>query len=185
MNPVTLPIADEQTADEQTADEQTAGESRTDDLLGPLADIVCELEQQRGVTPVLVSDDRVVLSDDFYVGLCAAVAKRSGRSVRLDILPGHRLSPSGRVYRSVAGQSVGPWLPAVVASAIFGPLRRRAIKRLSNRLPARSRIESTAAVARPGGSLRELVIGLAGPADELPSFAEEVVFDVGLGRRAA
>jgi hypothetical protein len=175
MNPVTVPIADE----------LSANELPSDDLLGPLADIVCELEQKRGVTPVLVSDDRVVLADDFYVGLCDAVAKRSGRAVRLDLLPGHRLAPGGRVYRSVAGQSIGPWLPASIATAIFGPLRRRAIKRLSNRLPAGSRIESTAAVARPGGSLRELVIGVAGPADELPSFAEEVVFDVGLGRRAA
>jgi hypothetical protein len=157
----------------------------SDDLLGPLADIVCELEQNRGVTPVLVSNDRVVLADDFYVGLCAAVARRSGRSVRLDLLPGHRLSPGGQVYRFVAGQSFGPWLPASVASTIFGPLRWQAIKRLSSRLPTGSRIESTVAVARPGGSLRELVIGLAGPTDELPSFAEEVFFDIGLGRRAA
>jgi hypothetical protein len=157
----------------------------TDDLLGPLADIVCELEQKRGVTPVLVSGDRVVLSDDFYVGLCAAVARRSGRAVRLDLLPGHRLSPNGRVYRSFAGQSIGPWLPASIASTIFAPLRRQTIQRLARQLPAGSRIESTVAVARPGGSLRELVIGLAGPGDELPSFAEEVVFDVGLGRSAA
>ncbi len=157
----------------------------TDDLLGPLADIVCELEQNRGVTPVLVSDDRVVLADDFYVGLSAAVARRSGRAVRLDLLPGHRLSPRGRVYRSFAGQSLGPWLPAAFASTIFAPLRRQAIRRLSRRLPAGSRIESTVAVARPGGRLRELVIGLAGPVDELPSFAEEVVLDIGLVRRAA
>ncbi|HBJ38810.1 MAG TPA: hypothetical protein DDZ51_29495 [Planctomycetaceae bacterium] len=155
------------------------------DLLDPLADIVCELEQKRGVTPVLVSDDRVVLADDFYVGLCLAVSKRSGRSVRLDILPGHRLSPTGRVYRCVAGQAIGPWLPAAMASVIFAPLRRRAICRLSRHLPTGSRIESTVAVSRPGGSLRELVIGLAGPTDELPSFAEEVFFDMGLARQAA
>lgn len=157
----------------------------SDDLLGPLANIICELEQHRGVTPVLVSDARVVLADDFYVKLCEAVAKRSGRAVRLDLLPGHRLSTSGRVYRFVAGQRIGPWLPASIASTIFGPLRRQAIKRLSSRLPSGSRIESTAAVARPGGSLRELVIGLAGPADELPSFAEEVAFEVGLKQQAA
>lgn len=155
------------------------------ELLEPLANIVCELEQKRGVTPVLVSDLRVVLADDFYVGLCEAVAKRSGRSVRLDLLPGHQLAPGGRVYRAIVGQSIGPWLPASIASAIFGPLRRQAIKRLSSRLPSGSRIESTVAVARPGGSLRELVIGLAGPSDELPSFAEEVVFDIGLVKRAA
>jgi hypothetical protein len=52
-------------------------------------------------------------------------------------------------------------------------------------LPSGSRIESTVAVARPGGSLRELVIGLAGPNDELPSFAEEVIFEIGLTRQAA
>ena len=80
MNLVTVPIADE----------LSANEIPNDDLLGPLADIVCELEQKRGVTPVLVSNDRVVLSDEFYVGLCAAVAKRSGRAVRMDLLTGHR-----------------------------------------------------------------------------------------------
>jgi len=156
-----------------------------EELLGPLAEIVCQLEQKRGVTPVLVSDPRVVLADDFYVGLCIAVAKSSGRAVRLDLLPGHRLSPYGSVYQSWAGQSLGPWLPAMVASAIFAPLRTRSIKRLASRLPASARIESAFAVARPGGSLRELVIGLAGPSDELPAFAEEVIFDVGLERAVA
>lgn len=156
-----------------------------EDLLGPLAEIICELEQKRGVTPVLVSDRRVVLADDFYIGLCLAVTKRSGRAVRLDLLPGHRLSPYGSVYQSWAGRPLGPWLPAAVASAIFAPLRSRSIKRLAGRLPDSARIESAFAVARPGGSLRELVIGLAGPSDELPIFAEEVVFDVGLEKAAA
>lgn len=157
----------------------------TEMSLGPLVELICRLEQQRGVTPVLVCGDRLVIADDFYVELCLMVSTRSGRAVRLDLLPGHRLAPTGRVYRSWAGQTVGPWLPSPVASAIFGPLRRLTLKRLAKRLPPRARIESTVAVSRPGGSMKELVIGLAGPSDELPSFAEPVLLDVGLVRQAA
>jgi len=151
------------------------------DTLGPLADIICDLEQRRSVTPVLVTDPRLVLADEFYVRLCEAVVQRVGRPVRLDLLPGHRLS----LWGPASLLNVGPWLPAPLASAIFSPMRKAALKRLAKRLPGRARIESTVAVARPGGSLRELVIGLAGPNDQLPSFAEEVVLDVGLVRSAA
>jgi hypothetical protein len=151
------------------------------DTLGPLADIICDLEQRRSVTPVLVTDPRLVLADDFYVQLCEAVAQRVGRPVRLDLLPGHRLS----LWGTVSLLNVGPWLPAPIASAIFSPMRKMSLKRLAKRLPTRARIEYTVAVARPGGTLRELVIGLAGPHDQLPSFAEEVSLDVGLARNAA
>lgn len=149
-------------------------------FLEPLANIVCELELQRGMTPVLVSDPRIVLADAFYVELCKAVGEKSGRPVRLDFLPGHRLAWSGSSLRPPGTSPWGPWLPASIASMIFSPLRNRFLKRLGKKLPVRSRLEATVAVARPGGTLRELVIGLAGPEDELPKFARPISLDVGL-----
>jgi hypothetical protein len=145
--------------------------------LEPLANIVCQLELQRGMTPVLVSDPRIVLADAFYVELCKAVSEKSGRPVRLDFLPGHQLAWSGTPR---AASVCGPWLPASIASMIFSPLRSRFLKRLGKKLPVRSRLEATVAVARPGGALRELVIGLAGPKDELPKFARPISLDLGL-----
>jgi hypothetical protein len=142
--------------------------------LDPLVSVLCDIEDRGGMTPVLVSDPRLVLADEFYVGLCTAVAERSGRPVRLDLLPGHRLACHAGAMTRLGRWATAPWLPASAASAIFSPMRRRFIKRLAKRLPEQSRIESTAAVSRPGGPLRELVIGLAGPGDELPPFAQEI-----------
>ena len=142
--------------------------------LAPLVQVLIDIESRRGMTPVLVSDRRLVLADEFYVGLCQALQERSGRSVRLDLLPGHRLACGSSISRPLGNWARGPWLPATLAAAFFTPLRRLFCRRLARQLPRRSRIESTAAVARPGGTLRELVIGLAGPGDELPPFAQEI-----------
>src|SRR5690606_24727034 len=138
------------------------------------------IESRRGMTPVLVIDHALVLADEFYIGLCNAVAQRAGRPVRLDLLPGHRLAPRWSVAAAVTRLTGGPWLPPLLASAIFSPMRKLFLKRLTRRLPERARIESTAAVARPGGALRELVIGLAGPGDELPPFAQQIALGVEL-----
>lgn len=145
--------------------------------LDPLVQVLCEIEDRRGMTPVLVSDRRLVLADDFYIALCCAVRERTDRPVRLDLLPGHRLACRGL---ALGRWAAGPWLPASAASAIFSPMRKIFLNRLAERLPERSRIESTAAVARPGGPLRELVIGLAGPGDELPPFAQEILLGIDL-----
>lgn len=149
--------------------------------LAPLVQVLIDIEGRRGMTPVLVSDRRLVLADAFYVGLCQALLERSGRGVRLDLLPGHRLGCMSRVTGPLGKWASGPWLPATFAAAIFAPWRKLFCRRLAKQLPQRSRIESTAAVARPGGTLRELVIGLAGPGDELPPFAQEISLGTALG----
>lgn len=143
--------------------------------LQPLVQVLCELESQRGVTPVLVVDPRLVLADEFYVALCQQLTARTDRPVRLEVLPGHRFDVRG--LRPGAWWS-NPWLPAPVASTVWTPLRRRSIRRLAARLPARARVEPTLAVARPAGPLREMVVGLAGPRDELPRFAQEIIFGI-------
>jgi len=152
--------------------------------LAPLVQVLIDIESRRGMTPVLVSDRRLVLADAFYVGLCHALLERSGRGVRLDLLPGHRLACSTGILGPLGNWIRGPWLPATLAAAIFMPLRRLFCRRLAKQLPQRSRIESTVAVARPGGTLRELVIGLAGPGDELPPFAQEISLGTALGGHA-
>lgn len=149
--------------------------------LEPLVQVLIDIESRRGMTPVLVSDHRLVLADEFYVRLCQGLLQRSGRAVRLDLLPGHRLACGNALLGPLGKWIGGPWLPAALASAIFFPLRQLFFRRLASRLPERSRMESTAAVARPGGTLRELVIGLAGPNDELPPFAQEISLGTALG----
>jgi len=146
-------------------------ESPESATLEPLVRAVCELESQRGVTPVLVVDPRLVLADEFYVTLCRLLANRTGRSIRLEALPGHRFASNGRG----SGWLSHPWVPAPLASPILAPLRRRALRRVAARLPGEARLEPTLAVARPAGMLRELVVGLAGPRDELPRFAQEIL----------
>lgn len=139
--------------------------------LESLVAALCELESRQGVTPVLVSDPRLVLADDFYVTLCRCAAQQSGRRVRLDLLPGHRLAVIDSVAGKIGRWFSQPWLPPPVASVLNILGRKRILRRLANRLPREARIEATVSVSRPGGPLRELVIGLAGSDDELPRFA--------------
>lgn len=146
--------------------------------LAPMAQLLCDIENRRGMTPVLVIDHVLVLADEFYVNLCRTLVAQADRAVRLDLLPGHRLAPRWSGIETLARWTGGPWLPPPVASAIFSPMRRNFLRRLARQLPDRARIEATAAVARPGGALRELVIGLAGPGDELPAFAQEIAVGV-------
>lgn len=147
-------------------------------VLGPMARLLCDIESRRGMTPVLVIDHALVLADEFYVNLCHTLVARTDRAVRLDLLPGHRLAPRWAGIETLSRWAGGPWLPPSAASAIFSPMRKNFLKRLARQLPARARIEATAAVARPGGALRELVVGLAGPGDELPAFAQEIAVGV-------
>ncbi len=152
----------------------------------PLAELVCRLEQQRGLTPVLVCPTRVVLADAFYVGLCEAVIAESGRAVRLDLLPGHLLAPFGNRFADlVPRRPNAAWLPVPLAARLAKSTRRLSIHRLTKQLPDQASLEATATVARPNGRLRDLVIGLAGPTDQIPSFAEPVRFDLQLTGQAA
>lgn len=154
--------------------------------LAPLAELICRLEQQRCLTPVLVCPPQVVLADAFYVRLCQAAIEESGRNVRLDLLPNHWLAPLGDWWKPHhAGSTATAWLPVAVAGPLIRPTRKLAINRLAKQLPPQASIEATATVARPSGQLRDLVIGLAGAADQLPSFAEPVRFDLGLMGYAA
>lgn len=153
-------------------------EISADSRLEPLIQVLCELEGQRGVTPVLVVDPRLVLRDEFYISLCRQLIQRTGRHVRLDLLPDHRFACT-RGGTGFWGRLLGtPWLPAPLASMILAPLRKLTVRRVASRLPADARLESTVAVSRPGGVLRELVVGLAGPRDELPRFAQEIILGV-------
>ena len=148
------------------------------ETLEPMARLLCDIESRRGMTPVLVIDHALVLADEFYVNLCRTLVAQADRAVRLDLLPGHRLAPRWAGVETLVQWSGGPWLPPAAASAIFSPMRKNFLRRLARQLPDRARIEATAAVARPGGALRELVVGLAGPGDELPAFAQEIAVGV-------
>lgn len=148
---------------------QTSGHLQT------LVQLLIQLADQRGVTPVLVIDRRWVLADEFYVSLCHQCTACTGRPVRFDLLPGHGLGivdPSPRWWwRWLAA----PRLPVPLARVAAAPLRGASIRRLARRLAPRATVEPAVAVSRPGGPLRELVVGLAGPADELPRFAQEII----------
>ena len=153
-------------------------ENSPESRLEPLVQALCELESQRGVTPVLVVDPRLVLHDEFYISLCRQLIQRTGRQVRLDLLPDHRFA-CARGGAGFWGSLLStPWLPAPLSSTILTPLRKLSVRRVASRLPAEARLESTVAVSRPGGALRELVVGLAGPRDELPRFAQEIILGV-------
>ena len=106
---------------------------------------------KRGTTPVIVCARSIILMDEFYLALCRAVHSRSGCSIRLDILPGHRLS------------------------GMLGIIRRRShVQRLNKKLLGTATAGSTLALSRTNHPTSEIVIGLAGPKDELPSYAKSI-----------
>jgi hypothetical protein len=124
--------------------------AQADSALAELAKVIFACGKS-GTTPVIVCGHAIVLMDEFYVALCHAVRKRSGCSVRLDILPGHRLSGMLSVIR-----------------------RRSHLQRLNKRLMGTATVGSTLALSRTNHPTSEIVIGLAGPKDELPSYAKSI-----------
>jgi len=121
-----------------------------DTALAELAKVIFTCGK-RGTTPVIVCGHSIVLKDEFYLALCRAVREKSGCSVRLDILPGHRLS------------------------GMLGVIRRRShVQRLNKKLLGTATAGSTLALSRTNHPTSEIVIGLAGPKDELPSYAKSI-----------
>lgn len=119
----------------------------------PLADLAKVIAAcgRRGVTPVIKCNGALCLHDDFYLALCKAVRESSGCEVRLDLLPGYRLA--GR----------------------FARFRQRGlVHRLSKRLDGTGHVTSTIALSRTSPSPSEIVIGFAGPKDELPPYAKSI-----------
>ncbi len=121
-----------------------------DDALADLAKVIFTCGKG-GSTPVIVCGHSIVLMDEFYVALCRAVRSCSGCSVRLDILPGHRLS-----------------------GTVWSWWRKRRVKRLNIRLTGTATAGRTVALSRTKHPTSEIVIGLAGPKDELPSYAKSI-----------
>ena len=121
-----------------------------DDTLADLAKVIFACGKG-GATPVIVCGHSIVLMDEFYEALCRAVRSCSGCSVRLDILPGHRLSGT-------------MWLL----------WRKRHVNRLNKRLTGTATVGRTVALSRTKHPTSEIVIGLAGPNDELPSYAKSI-----------
>ncbi len=119
-----------------------------------------------GMTPVLVTSRKLSLTDGFYVALCQRLVAASARRVRLDLLPGHSLG-------WIAGDRTWPW----GLSALNHASRRRSVSRMMRRLPPHSSIVPTLALSRPGGPLRDVVVGLAGPSDDLPTYAQAIELD--------
>ena len=118
--------------------------------LSELATVISTVGRQ-GLTPVIVCDSSITLADEFYVALCVAVRARSGRDVHLDLLPGHRLT------------------------GLLGLLRHQQhVRRLRRRLANAGSVMLTVALSRTAQPSNEIVIGFAGPKDELPSYAKPI-----------
>jgi hypothetical protein len=106
---------------------------------------------KQGMTPVIVCSDRFMLEDAFYLALCDAVRAASGCEVRFDLLPGHRM----------------PGIRSRVS-------RRHSAQRLNKRLSGSGSASMTIALSRTSQPASEIVIGFAGPKDELPSYAKTI-----------
>jgi len=119
----------------------------------PLAELAVIITRcgRQGMTPVIVCGDAMTLRDEFYQSLCEAVRAASGCTVRLDVLPHHRL-------------------PGVIA-AIF---RDFAVSRFAKRLANFATVTTTVALSRSGHPSSEIVVGLAGKKDDLPSYAKAI-----------
>lgn len=128
-------------------------ENRYDSRRSPLAELARVIAScgKRGVTPVIKCDASITLRDEFYVALCQAVRAESGCDVRLDLLPDHRLAGNLRLLR-----------------------RQSHIRRLNRRLEGTASATPTIALSRSRISPSEIIIGLAGPKDELPPYAKAI-----------
>jgi hypothetical protein len=106
---------------------------------------------KQGMTPVIVCSDQFILQDDFYLALCDAVRAASGCEVRFDLLPGHRM-------------------PGI--RSLFS--RRHSAQRLNRRLSGNGSASMTIALSRTSQPTSEIIVGFAGPNDELPSYAKPI-----------
>jgi len=133
---------------------QDRDESMATQSLAELAGVILRIAHN-GQTPVIVCDDRILLCDGFYVALGISIHAASGCSMRLDLLPNHR---------------VPGWLSSLD--------RRSAAMRFAKRL---DRASDGASVATPtivlSRTIRpasQVVIGFAGGRDVLPSYAKPI-----------
>jgi hypothetical protein len=115
-----------------------------------LAKVIAACPAQ-GKTPVLICRRRLVLADEFYMALCESVCAQSGRRVRFDLLPRHRLDGFLPFFR-----------------------RARHVRRLNTRLVDHGSVNTTIALSRNHSLDDEMTIGFAGINDELPSYAKPI-----------
>ncbi|MGI9470164.1 MAG: hypothetical protein ACR2NZ_01440 [Rubripirellula sp.] len=128
----------------------------------PLDSIVTEilqLSERRASTPVLVTPAYLSFRGDFFLELVTAVGRQSSRRVRLDW------------YRGMPGPMT------ILADRVAS----RRVNRINRQLSAQSAdpaesayMQITAAIGRPGGSKRDLVIGLADARLELPGWTTPI-----------
>ncbi len=127
--------------------------------LHSFADEIIRLSQRHASTPVMVTDRRVSLRDEFFAELVAALTEKTNRSIRFDWC--QRMS--------------GP------LDFLCNRLARSRSVRLNRRLAAlmidrdqTARIELTASIGRPGGIERDLIIGLCNNVIELPPWTTAI-----------
>lgn len=121
------------------------------------------------ITPVLITGRSLQLTDEFYVALCQAVHQQCGCHVTLELLPGCRLNELGLVE-----QWFGPLGISRMNWTFFQTRHKSAVERLNRTLPPGCNSIRTLALSRNLPPLSELVIGLAGEDDHLPSYAKSI-----------
>ncbi|MDC0295610.1 hypothetical protein OAL35_02020 [bacterium] len=128
-------------------------------ILDPLARIIVDLSQRRGVTPVLVTPRSVGLRTLFFCELSKALMPHVSQSIRYDWC---QEFPSGfSLFKDYSAR----W-QAVRANRTLNQLGSDVNRELS--------IQITALIARPGGSNRQFVVGFCEHGIDLPSWATAI-----------
>ncbi len=125
-----------------------------DSPLRELADRIVRLSDEQASTPVLVLPTYLSLREPFFVELAGQLKMITGRPIRFDCC------------RPRTG----------VLSALTSRVSRLRFARMSRRLSqfADAAIVLTASIARPGGSRRDLVVGLCDETLHLPSWTTAI-----------
>lgn len=120
---------------------------------------ILQLCERRATTPVLVTPSYLSFRTAFFVELVAAIESHTRRRVRLDW------------YRGMPGP-----LTLFADGLAAKRVRRlnRVLKGKSSRTNEFAYMQITAAIGRPGGIHRELVVGLADANAELPGWATPI-----------
>ena len=120
---------------------------------------ILQLSERRASTPVLVTPAYLSFRPEFFVEFVKSIEPCTSRRVRLDW------------YRGMPG-------PLTVISDRLAAKRVAQINRLlksrSSRSDGFAYMQITAAIGRPGGARRELVIGIAQVKAELPGWTTPI-----------
>jgi len=128
----------------------------------PLESIVTEILRQterRGATPVLVTPSYLSFRSEFFLELVSVIESHTRRRVRLDW------------YRGMPG----PLTLIADRAAKFRVQRiNQQLKHRSSKRDGFAYMQITAAIGRPGGPQRDLVVGLADAKLELPGWTTPI-----------